>query len=192
MKTKLEILNKFRSPDNWVVLQAVEALRARGWLADGTLQSQTFCRAQLHGADLMGADLSGVDFHQARLDWSDISDANLRGAKFTRAILMMANFAGAELQGADFYKANLRGAINLTDQQLATAARLWGAIMPDAQPYDGRYNLPGDIALALWKKVNLQDPDEMAAFYGVSTQAYLQGQGLEPVQALQSFALAAF
>ncbi len=32
MKTKLEILNKFRSPDNKVVLQAVEALLARGWL----------------------------------------------------------------------------------------------------------------------------------------------------------------
>jgi len=191
MNTKLEIINKFRSPDNQVVLQAVEALRARGWLADGTLQSRTFCRAQLQGADLMGADLSGVDFHQARLDWSDLSGANLRGAKFTRAILILANLAGAQLHGADFYKANLRGVIHLSDQQLSTVSRLWGTTMPDGLPYDGRYNLPGDIALALWNKVDLHNPNEMAAFYDVSTPVYLQGQGLEAVQAFQPFALAA-
>jgi uncharacterized protein YjbI with pentapeptide repeats len=190
MNTKLEILNKFRSPNNQVVLGAVEALRVRGWLQDGTLQSQTFCRAQLQGADLMSADLSGVDFHQARLDWSDLSGANLRGARFTRAILAFANFAGTELHGADFYKANLRGAIHLDDWQFSTVSRLWGATMPDGQTYDGRYNLPGDIALAQWNKVDLHDPDQMAAFYGVSTQAYLNGQGLDAVQAFQPLALA--
>lgn len=191
MNTKLEILNKFRSPDNRIVLGAVEALRARGWLTDGTLQSQTFCRAQLQGADLMGADLSGVDFHQARLEWADLSGANLRGARFTRAILTLTNFAGAALQGADFYKANLRGAMNLSDHQLTSVSRMWGATMPDGLPYDGRFNLPGDLDLAQWNKVNTQDPVEMAAFYGVSTEVFLKAQGLESVQALQPFVLSA-
>jgi len=191
MNTKLEIINKFRSPDNKVVLQAVEALRARGWLGDGTLQSKTFCRAQLQGADLMEADLSGVDFHQVQLEWADLSKANLRGAKLTRANLAMANFGMTELKGADLYKANLRGALNLTDEQLSSVSRLWGATMPDGKPYDGRYHLFGDLALAKWNKVNIDDPEAMAEFYGVSTEIYLKAQGLETVQALQTFAFAA-
>ena len=65
MVTKVELLNKVRSPDNKNVLQAVEEMRVRGWLSDGSLRGIALIRVQLQGADLIEADLSFVDFHQA-------------------------------------------------------------------------------------------------------------------------------
>ncbi|HBX69338.1 MAG TPA: hypothetical protein DEH25_08120 [Chloroflexi bacterium] len=177
MNTKMELLNKLRSHDNKIALQAVEALRARGWLEDGSLQGVALCQAQLQGADLMKANLSIVDFHQAQMDWADLSLANLTAAKLTRASLAGANLEQANLKGADLYKTNLRYARGLNDTQFQQVKRLWGAIMPDGNPYDGRYNLSADIELARWGHVEVSDPEAMAAFYGVSVETYLAGQG---------------
>jgi hypothetical protein len=179
MVTKIEVINKLWSHENKLVLQAVEELRVRGWLVDGSLRGVALCKAQFQDADLMGADLRGVDLHQAQLEFSDLSKANLTAAKLTRANLHGANLDQAELTRADFYKANLRRVNNLTDRQLSRVKRLWGAMMQDGTTYDGRYNLPGDLELALWKKIDTQDPQAMAEFYGVSVEAYLSGQGKE-------------
>ena len=133
MTTKMELLNKLRSHDNKVALQAVEALKVRGWLEDGSLRGVALCHAQLQGADLMKANLSTIDFHQAQMEWSDLSMANLTGAKLTRASLAGANLEKANLENADLYKTNLRYIRNLTDAQLAKAKRLCGAVMPDGK-----------------------------------------------------------
>lgn len=178
MSTPIELINKLRSPDNKVVLQAVAELRVRGWLDNGTLKGIALCQARLEGADLVGADLNGVDLHQARLEWADLSAARLSYTKLTRSNLMGANFSQTDLSGADLYKANLRGAINLTPAQLANVKRLWGATMPDGQPYDGRYNLQADLDLAVWGNVDIQDPAALANFYGVTVEAYNSGQEL--------------
>ncbi len=178
MVTKIELINKLRSVNRKTVLQAVEDLRARGWLADGTLRGIALCQADLQNVDLMGADLSSADFHQANLENVDFSKANLRAAKFKRANLHGVNFDQAELVYAELYKANLRQSINLTNEQLVHVRTLYGCVMPDGRVYDGRYNLPGDFRLAEWAKVDLQDPVQMAAFYGVSEAAYLVGQTL--------------
>ncbi len=87
-----------------------------------------------------------------------------------------ANLSNARLTGADLYKANLRDARNLTDDQLSETNRLWGATMPDGSPYDGRYNLSGDLAFAQWAKVDVNDPKAMADFYGVPLENYMSGQ----------------
>jgi uncharacterized protein YjbI with pentapeptide repeats len=179
MSTKLELMNKLRSPDNKVVLQAVEELRVRGWLGDGSLRGVALCQAQLQGCDLMGANMSTIDLHQAQLTWADLSNANLMGAKLTRANLSGANFSKADLTGADLYKANLRGANNLTDEQLKRVKRLWGATMPDGNPYDGRFNLAGDLEIAHWGNINVNDPQAMADFHGVSLETYREGQDLK-------------
>ena len=178
MTTKMELLNKLRSHDNKVALQAVEALRVRDWLEDGSLRGVALCHAQLQGADLMKANLSTADFHQAQIDWADLSMANLTGTKLTRASLAGANLEQARLKDADLYKANLRFVRGLTDAQLSQAKRLWGAIMPDGTPYDGRYNLSADIELARWGHVEVESAEAMAAFYGVSLETYLAGQGV--------------
>ena len=176
MFTKSELTNKLRSRDNWRVLKAVEELRVRGWLCDGSLRKIALCQAELQGADLMKADLAHADFHQAHLEYADLSMADLRCAKFTRANLHGANLSHARLTGVDLYKANLRDAHNLTDDQLSQTNRLWGATMPDGKPYDGRFNLSGDMAFAQWAKVDINDPKAMADFYGVPLEDYLGGQ----------------
>ncbi|MBC8330625.1 MAG: pentapeptide repeat-containing protein [Anaerolineae bacterium] len=172
MNTQLDILNRVRSLDNKTVLLAIEELRARSMLADGALSGATLCYAQLQDADLMSADLRSVDFHQAHLEYANLSGANLHQAKLTRTNLHGANLDQADLSEADFYKTNLRRVLNLTDKQLSTAKRLWGSIMPDGEPYDGRYRLAGDLELAQWANVDIYDPEAMAKFYGVSVETY--------------------
>jgi uncharacterized protein YjbI with pentapeptide repeats len=102
--------------------------------------------------------------------------ADLSGAKLTRTNLRGANFSQADLRKADLFKADLRDAINLTDDQLSQVKRLSFAVMPDGSPYDGRYNLAGDIEFARWGRVDVEDPAAMAYFLGISLESYLGGQ----------------
>jgi hypothetical protein len=59
---------------------------------------------------------------------------------------------------------------------------LFGAIMPDGGTYDGRYNLKGDLEFARWGQVDIDDPVEMAEFFGVSLEDYLEGQRAADVE----------
>jgi uncharacterized protein YjbI with pentapeptide repeats len=174
----MSLIRKLCSADNQRVLQAVEELRVRGWLSDGSLCNVAICGALLQNADLMGADLTKVDLHQAHLEHALLCQANLTGAKLTRAILCDADLSGAILAGADIFKADLQNARNLTHEQLAQAKRLWGAIMPDGTTYDGRYNLDGDLEFAKWGRVNVSDPQAMADFLRIPLETYLRGQEL--------------
>ncbi|MGB8211961.1 MAG: pentapeptide repeat-containing protein [Anaerolineales bacterium] len=176
MYTKTELINKIWGLENKYSLQAIEELRVRGWLSDGSLRGVALCQAQLQDANLMEADLCNADFHQATLDYADLRKARLNGAKFNRASLQNVNFDMADLNYVEMYKVNLRGARNLTEQQLSKTNQLLGSIMPDGKPYDGRYNLPGDLGRARWAKVDVNDPAAMANFYGVSLDVYLAGQ----------------
>jgi len=178
MVKKMELIRMLNSPDNKRALQAVEELRVRGWLRDGSLVGVPLCHVHIQGGDLLGANLSNVDFHQARLQNADLSQANLSGAKLTRANLQGANLSQADLSGADLFKADLTEACNLQDEQLKRALRLWGALMPDGETYDGRFNLPGDLDFARWGRVDIYDPLAMAEFFGVSLETYLYGQEL--------------
>src|SRR5439155_4664515 len=80
-------------------------------LRDAQLSNASFFMADLTGAYLAGADLSGADLAGANL-----SEADLRGAKLTGANLNVADLHQAILIDAD-----LRGARNLTPQQIYTA-----------------------------------------------------------------------
>ncbi len=176
MISKIELINRMQSPENRIVLHAVQELHACGMLSDGSLRGIALCQAVLEGADLKGADLCFVDLHQAEMDDADLSGARLQAAKLNRASLRGANLEGADLTNADLYKVNLRGARNLTDEQLSRLNELFGSIMPNGSVYDGRFNLFGDLARARWAKVNTEDPKAMAEFYGVSLEAYQNGQ----------------
>jgi len=81
----------------------------------------------LHGADLRDADLAGAFFTDA-----DLKDANLEGAN-----LEGASLEGANLEGASLACANLRGAREVTNEELEQqAASLEGATMPNGQKYE--------------------------------------------------------
>lgn len=173
----MDLIRKMRSPETKLVLEAVAELRARGWLEDGSLRGVLLCHAHLEGADLYRANLHNVDLHQAHLDGADLGLADLAGAKLTRATLRGANLSQAILTGADLFKADLTDARNVTLEQLAEAKRLCFATLPDGTPYDGRFNLAGDLDLARWGKVDPDDPAAMAYFLGVPLEVYLRGQG---------------
>ena len=170
MTTVMSLIRKLRSPDNKRVLEAVEGLRARGWLEDGSLCKIPLCHVRFEGADLFKAKLTDVDFHQAHMAKSNLSMADLSGAKLSRADLQGADFSEANLENTDMFKTNLQDARNLTDEQL------WGATMPDGSPYDGGFKLQGDLEFAQWAKVDADDPEAMAYFFGVSLETYMQGQ----------------
>jgi hypothetical protein len=176
MLSKIELINRMQSPENRHVLQAVQELHSCGMLSDGSLRGIALCQAVLDGADLRNADLCYVDLHQACLDEADLRGAKFTAAKLNRASLRGVNLEGADLSNADLYKVNLRGAHNLTDEQLSKVNELFGSIMTDGSVYNGQFNLPGDLARAKWAKVKTEDPKSMAEFYGVSLDAYLQGQ----------------
>ncbi len=181
MISKIELINRLQSLDNKTVLKAVAELRLAGLLSDGSLRSIALCQAVLDGANLKEADLCYVDLHQASLDEADLTGAKLQAAKLNRASLRDTDLKDTNFTNADLYKVNLRGALNLTESQLASMNELFGSIMPDGSVYNGRFNLFGDIARARWAKINLDDPKSMAEFYGVSLEDYLQGQKTEVI-----------
>lgn len=134
------------SPINSVSREAIRKLRTRGWLKDGTLR---------------GASLSWANLQNAFL-----SDANMADMTFYRT----------KLHGAHLQWSNLQGAKGLTDEQLVYLHNLRGATMPDGHIYDGRYKLKRDLTWMQHSNVDVNDAEAAANFYGVSLEAYLNGQ----------------
>ena len=177
MNTQLEeLLSHLRTTGNREALEAIGQLRDEGWLTDGSMQGVAMCRAPLQGANLEDANLCCVGLHQANLAGANLSRAKLQGAKLSLCNLHGADLKDAEIENADFYKASLNGTQNLTEAQLMLASRLMGVTMPNGERYDGRFSLFGDLALAEWSNIDTDDPEAMAAFYGVSLDVYQKGQ----------------
>ena len=112
-------------------------------------------KTDLYRANLQGANLHHTNLAEANLNWADLSRANLEkaelcktelvGAKLIKADLPGANLSGVILRYADLSRAVLFGA-DLTDadltgatitlEQLAQAASLHGATLPDGSIHD--------------------------------------------------------
>jgi len=107
---KKDLIARMGSQVHDVAIEAVDELRRRGWLTDGSLQGKFLPSANLLGADLMGANLQGADLRYANLQRADLSGANLEGAILVRADLQGATLLIANLQGADLWDAKLQGA----------------------------------------------------------------------------------
>ena len=153
---KAQLIRELRSSDNGIAVRALDELYAHGWALDGSLQG-----VHLLATNLEGAYLYGVDFSQA---W--MRDANLTNAYMRDCLLH-----GTTLVGAD-----LTGARELTPEQLAKASMLLGAILPNGQKYDGRYNLEKDLSIAKERGYDITNQKSMAKFYGVSVKRFIEGQ----------------
>lgn len=93
---------------------------------------------------LKNADLHAVDWSQADLRGADLRGVNLSGANLTGTIFSSISYIprafggpivisnNANLSGTDLSGANLMGA-KITEEQLAKAASLKGAIRPDGK-----------------------------------------------------------
>ncbi len=81
--TRADLIAQLGSLNNRLALDAAADLRARGWLADGSLDGASLRGANLAGADLAGADLRGVD-----LSGANLQNADLQGAQFDERTIM--------------------------------------------------------------------------------------------------------
>ncbi len=188
---KRRLIREMSSRDNGTALRAVDELRARGHVTDGSLALADLKYGNLDAAILSGANLHGAYMSFAKLAGADLRDANLenailRAADLTSALLLNANLRGAKLLDANLQSANLHGADvaganlagadltevrGLSDERLAEAESLLRALMPTGSRYDGRYNLPGDL-----EGIEAGDPKSMAAHYDIPVEAYKRGQ----------------
>jgi len=100
------LLLELKKNDPQEVMAAVESLRRRGWLTDGSLKGQDLTFSNLRGADLNGARLVRANLSHADLAGADLSKADLTGADLSGVQLAAADLSGAKLEGV-----NLRGAV---------------------------------------------------------------------------------
>jgi len=140
-------------------LRAVEELRNREWLYDGSLVGANFTAANLSGADLFMANLydtklqmsvlEGANLFMVNLETANLRRADLRGASLVQTNLQRAMMQEADLSGADLTMSNLQRAnlrlVNLSGANLY-GANLWGVnlhgavfdsstILPNGVPY---------------------------------------------------------
>lgn len=109
-----------------------------------------------------------------------LAGENLRGSNWQDCNLYRADLRGTDLTNANLFRAdlvlaNLEGA-KITNEQMASADIMHGAIMPDGSRYDGRFNLAGDAAYAQRNKVDPDSPEEMAEWFGIPLEQYLEAQ----------------
>ncbi|NIQ03236.1 MAG: pentapeptide repeat-containing protein [Nitrospinaceae bacterium] len=100
------------------------------------LSGRDLSEAKLMRADLSEAHLSGTDLTKAYLICANLKGADLREANLTGAVLSEANLSGADLTDAELEDAylcgtDLRGAINLTCDQIELAFIDRDTIFPD-------------------------------------------------------------
>lgn len=185
-----QIVQRVHSSDNKVAIHAVECLREQGWLEQGILAHTNLRYVHLQRANLHRVNFSKSDLTMADLRWSNMSWANLRGANLSKANLYGADLNMANLEGADLIMTNLQGVHNLSESQLRHTNRMVGATMPDGSLYDGRFQLPGDLAAANSRHFNLDHPVEKAQFYGTyisppSARTYVQDISLMALTDIQ-------
>jgi len=173
-----QLVRMLRKSDHEVVLRAVYELRRRGRLSDGLLEWTYLKFVHLQSADLSSVNLCKANLSMADLQGANLSHAKLEGTRLSKANLRGCELAMASLKDASLSGANLQGACNVTVDQLSKVSTMRGATMPDNSRYDGRFNLSGDLCTIHNWRIDSNDPEAAADFYGVSLDDYLLGQQL--------------
>lgn len=119
------LIRQMASSDRELAAAAVDELRHKGWLTDGSLE-----HVHLGGSNLEGADLRDANLKAADLSYTNLEDTNLERANLQSANLERADLEGANLHGANLWFANLEWA-KVTSDQITEALSLSGAILPD-------------------------------------------------------------
>ena len=127
---KAQLIRQMGSQDHLHALRAVEELRKRGWLADGSLRHADLRSAKLRGADLQDANLMEANLWDADLGEANLLRVNLQKANLQGTQLRKSNLFGANLREASLQETDLRGA-GLWSANLA-GATLWNADMEAA------------------------------------------------------------
>lgn len=147
-KEKSSILLELGSRNNSTALDALQIVRTRGWHSDGSMKGINLYRANLEKGFLNNAILSNVNFDQANLKDAYLSYVDLTDAK------------------------------NLENAQLAQAKYLIRTKLQDGRLHDGRFNIFNQdlVWAANSEHIDITDLNQLADFYGVTVEEYLQGQ----------------
>jgi uncharacterized protein YjbI with pentapeptide repeats len=94
-------------------------------LRDARLDEASLKSADLRSADLRGARLRGANLEEAKLMIADLEGANFERTNLQNAKLMMAELKWTNFESASLYGVDLRGAKNLTVQQLSRLETLY-------------------------------------------------------------------
>ena len=148
------LLAQVRSGSVELARSAIEEMRSHGVLGSGSLKGCSFRGARLAGASLEGALLAECDFSGADLRGAQLIHSKLTGAKLDESELDDANMCWADLSHAE-----------ISESQLRKLGMLWNAILPNGGRYDGRFELPGDIAHAQQYGIDVSSPTELREFY---------------------------
>jgi len=134
-REKARLIAEMGSEFRDVAVPAVDKLRQREWISDGSLI----------GKDLTGANLRKADLHEANLRKANLSGANLHKANLTEAKL-----CGAWLRRVDLGSADLRGAdlrmVAMSPETILPDGTLWTPITDltcFTDPYSPNYWNPG-------------------------------------------------
>lgn len=101
------LIMQMREGSNEEALLAVDELREKKWLTDGSMLDANLWGAKLRGADLRYADLRDVDLRNADLRYSILCGADFRGAMLWEVDLRQADLTEADLREATPNNANL-------------------------------------------------------------------------------------
>lgn len=137
-QAKVDLIKRMGSQNNLEALRAVDELRVRGWLQDGSLRGADLRAANLRGASLQDADLTNAVLWSADLQESNLLNANLESANLQGAVLKKTVLFGANLKRADLQEADMRG------------AGLWSANLQEATLWNA------DLEGATLRQANLQ------------------------------------
>jgi uncharacterized protein YjbI with pentapeptide repeats len=147
---KERLIRDLRSSVNDISRRAVEELRHKGWLIDGTLRGIDLYEANLQKANLAGSDLQGAKMYgsNTNLQEADLHDANLRNCTLYNANLTGANLANAQIHNADLTATVLRES-NLVQ------AKLQDSNLENANLQEANLSL-ADLQNAILKNARLQ------------------------------------
>src|SRR5918999_1035251 len=113
-----------------LIINPITALKDAD-LTNANLNGAILSNAVLSGADLKDADLTNANLNGAILSRAFLSLADLRGTNLTNTNLNGAILSHAILSRAFLSLADLRSAKGWTNEELAQAASLVGATLPD-------------------------------------------------------------
>jgi len=105
-------------------------------LSDASLERVALAMADLNGASLGGARMRGVDLTSADLREANLLVANLEGADVSRADFRNADWSRTFTRALVAYGADLRGASNLTQDQLDEMVGDEETLLPDGPAPD--------------------------------------------------------
>lgn len=146
---KVILIRHIKGNDYWASRRAIEKLKARSWLYDGTLRSRDlekciFRRFDLEKANLQGTNLQRANLNNANLEHANMEKTNLKSARLQHANLRGVNLKSATLHMVDLRKADLSGAL-LQNTELFGAnlelTNLQGSDLQDANFFSSKLNI---------------------------------------------------